>query len=115
MDNKGEKIRILLADSDEEFCAQMAALCEASEDMELVGIAENGDKALAAVGELRPELLITELSLPGMDGVMLLETLHRDCAVLHTDYRDDGIALEVIIHPEQWTRFERFVIAGEEG
>lgn len=78
MDNKGEKIRILLADSDEEFCAQMAALCEASEDMELVGIAENGDKALAAVGELRPELLITELSLPGMDGVMLLETLHRE-------------------------------------
>ena len=77
MDNKGEKIRILLADSDEEFCAQMAALCEASEDMELVGI-ENGDKALAAVGELRPELLITELSLPGMDGVMLLETLHRE-------------------------------------
>ena len=56
----------------------MAALCEASEDMELVGIAENGDKALAAVGELRPELLITELSLPGMDGVMLLETLHRE-------------------------------------
>ncbi len=78
MDNKGEKIRILLADSDEEFCAQMAALCEASEDMELVGIAENGDKALAAVGELRPELLITELSLPGMDGVMLLETLRRE-------------------------------------
>ena len=78
MDNKGEKIRILLADSDEEFCAQMAALCEASEDMELVGIAENGDKALAAVGELRPELLITELSLPGTDGVMLLETLHRE-------------------------------------
>ena len=38
-----------------------------------------------------------------------------DCAVLHADYRDDGIALEVIIHPEQWTRFEPFVIAGEEG
>lgn len=78
MDNKGEKIRILLADSDEEFCAQMAARCEASEDMELVGIAENGDKALAAAGELRPDLLITELSLPGMDGVMLLEALHRE-------------------------------------
>ena len=54
------------------------------------------------------------LLLPYAQGA-LLETLHRDCAVLHTDYRDDGIALEVIIHPEQWTRFERFVIAGEEG
>ena len=54
------------------------------------------------------------LLLPYAQGA-LLETLHRDCAVLHTDYRDDGIALEVIIHPEQWTRFERFIIAGEEG
>ena len=54
------------------------------------------------------------LLLPYAQGA-LLETLHRDCAVLHTDYRDDGIALEVIIPPEQWTRFEPFVIAGEEG
>ena len=54
------------------------------------------------------------LLLPYAQGA-LLETLHRDCAVLHTDYRDDGIALEVIIHPEQWPRLEPFVIAGEEG
>ena len=75
MDNMVGKIRILLADSDGDFCAEMAALCENAEDMELVGIAENGEKALAAVGELRPDLLITELSLPGMDGVLLLEQL----------------------------------------
>ena len=29
-------------------------------------------------------------------------------------YRDDGIALEVIIHPEQWPRLEPFVIPDEE-
>ena len=75
MDNMVGKIRILLADSDGDFCAEMAALCENAEDMELVGIAESGEKALAAVGELRPDLLITELSLPGMDGVLLLEQL----------------------------------------
>ena len=54
------------------------------------------------------------LLLPYAQGA-LLETLHRDCAVLRTDYRDDGIALEVIIHPEQWPRLEPFVIADEEG
>ena len=75
MDNMVGKIRILLADSDGDFCAEMAALCEDAEDMELVGIAESGEKALTAVGELRPDLLITELSLPGMDGVLLLEQL----------------------------------------
>ena len=75
MDNMVGKIRILLADSDGDFCAEMAALWENAEDMELVGIAESGEKALTAVGELRPDLLITELSLPGMDGVLLLEQL----------------------------------------
>ena len=54
------------------------------------------------------------LLLPYAQGA-LLETLHRDCAVLRTDYRDDGIALEVIIHPEQWPRLEPFVIPDEEG
>ena len=53
------------------------------------------------------------LLLPYAQGA-LLETLHRDCAVLRTDYRDDGIALEVIIHPEQWPRLEPFVIPDEE-
>ena len=40
------------------------------------------------------------LLLPYAQGA-LLETLHRDCAVLHTDYRDDGIALE-------WARIPHF-------
>ena len=33
MDNMVGKIRILLADSDGDFCAEMAALCENAEDM----------------------------------------------------------------------------------
>ena len=75
------------------------------------GAAELTERVRAILG--RADHHVT-LLLPYAQGA-LLETLHRDCAVLHTDYRDDGIALEVIIHPEQWTRFEPFVIAGEEG
>ena len=75
------------------------------------GAAELTERVRAILG--RADHHVT-LLLPYAQGA-LLETLHRDCAVLRTDYRDDGIALEVIIHPEQWTRFEPFVIAGEEG
>ena len=75
------------------------------------GAAELTERVRAILG--RTDHHVT-LLLPYAQGA-LLETLHRDCAVLRTDYRDDGIALEVIIHPEQWTRFEPFVIAGEEG
>ena len=54
-DNMEEKIRVLLADDDSEFCARMAAALENAGDMELAGIAEDGGKALAAVGDcVRP-------------------------------------------------------------
>ena len=75
------------------------------------GAAELTERVRAILG--RADHHVT-LLLPYAQGA-LLETLHRDCAVLRTDYRDDGIALEVIIHPEQWPRLEPFVIADEEG
>lgn len=74
------------------------------------GAAELTERVRAILG--RADHHVT-LLLPYAQGA-LLETLHRDCAVLRTDYRDDGIALEVIIHPEQWPRLEPFVIPGEE-
>ncbi|MDO5142189.1 MAG: sporulation transcription factor Spo0A [Eubacteriales bacterium] len=72
-----QKIRVLLADDDSGFCARMAAALEQAEDMELVGIAEDGSKALAAVGELRPDLLVIELVMPVMDGVTVLSRLRE--------------------------------------
>jgi len=74
------------------------------------GAAELTERVRAILG--RADHHVT-LLLPYAQGA-LLETLHRDCAVLRSDYRDDGIALEVIIHPEQWPRLEPFVIPGEE-
>lgn len=72
-----QKIRIMLADGDNEFCARMAAAIEKTNDLELVGIAEDGAKALAAVGELNPDLLIVDLVLPVLDGIMVLKKLHE--------------------------------------
>ncbi len=71
-----DKIKVLLADSDGDFCAQMAEALGQSDDLELIGITEDGEKTLAAVGELKPDLLIIELVLPVMDGIMVLQKLH---------------------------------------
>ena len=72
-----EKIRVLLADDDTEFCARMSAVLDSADDFELVGIAENGEKALSAVNELRPDVLIIELMLPVLDGMSVLSRLHE--------------------------------------
>ena len=83
-----EKIRVLLADDDSEFCARMAAALENAGDMELAGIAEDGGKALAAVGELHPDLLIIDLVLPVLDGITVLNRLHA---------REQGMPATVVL------------------
>ena len=55
----------------------MSAVLDSADDFELVGIAENGEKALSAVNELRPDVLIIELMLPVMDGMSVLSRLHE--------------------------------------
>ncbi len=77
-----EKIRVLLADSDKDFCTRMVEAIAASHDMELAGIAEDGAKALAAACELRPSLLMIDPALPVMDGMMVLNRLRdRDIKI----------------------------------
>lgn len=72
-----QKIRVLLADSDSQFCARMAEAIEKTNDMELVGIAEDGGKALSAAGELRPDVFLIDLVLPMMDGIMVLSRMRE--------------------------------------
>ena len=72
-----QKIRILMADDDSDFCARIAAAIEQTSDLELAGIAEDGAKALAAVGELQPDLLLIDPALPGIDGIMVLHRLRE--------------------------------------
>lgn len=72
-----EKIRVLLADSDNEFCAAVAEAMSRADGMELIGIAEDGVKALQAATELRPDLLVIDLVLPMMDGLMVVKKLQE--------------------------------------
>jgi len=55
----------------------MAEALEQSDDLELVGIAEDGEKAIAAVGELKPDLLIIDPLLPVIDGLMVIDKLYQ--------------------------------------
>ena len=72
-----QKIRVLLADSDNDFCAHLAETFAKTEDIELAGIAEDGQKAVAAVMETKPDLLLIDLVLPMMDGIMVLDRLRE--------------------------------------
>ncbi len=52
------------------------------------------------------------LRIPYTEGA-LTELLHRECAVLRTDYLDDGVELEAVIKPEYWGKVERYAVPGD--
>ncbi|MBQ2960393.1 MAG: sporulation transcription factor Spo0A [Oscillospiraceae bacterium] len=71
------KIRIVTADPNMDFCRQLSSLASAEGDMEIVGMASDGLDALALTLEQKPDLLLTELVLPKLDGLELLRRLQE--------------------------------------
>ncbi|MGD8997842.1 MAG: response regulator transcription factor [Anaerolineae bacterium] len=63
-----DAIRLLLVDDHEIVRAGIRALLESREDMEVVGEAASGDEALDLAVELRPDVVLMDISMPGMSG-----------------------------------------------
>ncbi len=60
-----EQIRVLLADDHGVVRAGLRALLDAQPDIAVVGEAEDGPGAIAAVREHRPTVVVSDLSMPG--------------------------------------------------
>jgi DNA-binding NarL/FixJ family response regulator len=71
-------IRVVLADDHALVRCGMRALLEAASDIEIVAEAEDGDKALALVEANRPDVLVTDIEMPGLGGLELTERVVRE-------------------------------------
>lgn len=67
-------LKVVIVDDEERICQLIRALVDwESLDMEVVGMANNGLEALKLVNEVEPEILITDIRMPGCSGLELLE------------------------------------------
>ena len=64
-----EKIRILIADDDPGMRLVMRRIVEKSPDYLLVGEAADGETLLRLYDETRPEVVLMDVEMPGMNGV----------------------------------------------
>jgi DNA-binding NarL/FixJ family response regulator len=62
-------IRILLADDHAITREGLRSLIEKQSDIEVIGEAEDGRKAVCLVRELLPDILITDISMPNLNGI----------------------------------------------
>ena len=86
-------IRVLLVD--DQPCARrgLRMWLELEPDLRVIGEAANGAEALRLADELRPDVVLMDVSMPGMNGIAATEALHpltARSAVVILSFRDDA-------------------------
>lgn len=66
-------MKIIIADDEPKICDLIARLVDwASLDMEIVSVAHDGIEALTAISQYKPDIVITDIRMPGYDGLELI-------------------------------------------
>jgi DNA-binding NarL/FixJ family response regulator len=70
-------IKVLIAEDHALLVDALQMLLGTQPDLQCVGIAKDGEKALALAQSIRPDVLLLDLGLPKLDGLAVMEALHR--------------------------------------
>jgi CheY-like chemotaxis protein/anti-sigma regulatory factor (Ser/Thr protein kinase) len=91
--------KILIVD-DDEVDREIAARCLEGLDPLTVLTAADGNEALASIAASKPDLVVTDLRMPGMDGLELVQKLRQEHpllpVVLVTSHGSEHIAIEAL-------------------
>jgi len=89
-----ERIKILLADDNEVVRHAIRELLELEDDLEVVGEAEDGRKAVAMAKKLRPSLVLMDVSMPLLNGLQatcqILKAVPATKVLIHSAHSDEA-------------------------
>jgi DNA-binding NarL/FixJ family response regulator len=71
-------IRVLLADDQPLVLTGLRTILEAEPDLEVVGEARDGHQAIALARQLRPDVVLMDIRMPGVDGLAATRQLATD-------------------------------------
>jgi len=70
-----KKLRVLLADDHIVMRAGLRALLDRQSSLEVVGECENGREAVELAGSLRPDVVVMDVGMPGLNGIEATKTI----------------------------------------
>ena len=79
-------IRIVLAEDQAMLRGALSALLAMEDDIEVVGVAGDGEEAWRELQRTSPDLLVTDIEMPGLTGLELAQRIQRH-----------GLAMKVVI------------------
>jgi hemolysin D len=83
--DREDKIRILVVDDQRMIREGLKTLLDSEEDLEVVGTSADGETAIEQVDLLRPDIVLIDMEMPGLDGVTTTKTIcekYEDIKVL---------------------------------
>ncbi|MHB8507800.1 MAG: response regulator transcription factor [Candidatus Dormibacteria bacterium] len=83
-------VRVLVVDDQPPFRTAAAAVVDVTDDFQLVGEVETGEAAVIAARDLRPDLVLMDVNLPGINGLEATRQILDDAAA-------GGVAVVVLV------------------
>lgn len=72
-------ILVGLIEDTEKYSTAVASLLQLSGEVQLVGVWTDAESALAGVPEILPDVILTDIQLPGINGIECIRKLKMDC------------------------------------
>src|SRR5438309_8320849 len=93
-------IQLILADDHRIYRDGLKLLLQDQQDIQLVGEAENGSQLLELVDRLYPDIVLTDIKMPLIDGVQasrLLHQRHPDVGIIALSFfSDDQLIVDML-------------------
>ena len=93
-------IRILIVDDHPVMCSGLSNMLNAQVRMAVIGTAGSGSEALKIIAREKPDLVLLDLRMPGMDGISVLRALQSvptpPKVVVLTSYEQDELIYQAI-------------------
>ena len=71
-----EKVTVLIADDNQEFSKTLSSYLESQPDMEVIGMARDGNEAIEMITNTSPDVVLLDVIMPHLDGIGVLEQMN---------------------------------------
>jgi NarL family two-component system response regulator LiaR len=93
-------IKVLIVDDHEVVRQGLRFVLDQEPDIEVAGDCADGRRALTAIRALRPDVVLLDMVMPGLDGLGVLEALRADgplpAVVVLTSFQEDARVIEAV-------------------